>query len=289
MRKCVITGASGLIGLHAISQLQSAWEVHAISRQPPILNSGESIVWHQTDLCDQFSRANLPHEVDAIIYLAQSEYFRDFPAHAVDVFEVNTFQVLNMLGYAREVGARTFVFASSGGVYGSGDQHMSEEADIPAKGNLGFYLSTKLCSEIVCQNYTPYLNVIILRFFFVYGPGQRRSMLIPRLIDNVRNSRPIALQGENGIRLNPTHVSDAVSAISCALDLKGSYTINVGGPGVLSLREIGNIIGKVLDITPIFTVETGTAPKHIIGDISKMTDLLMAPKVRFEEGVKTVL
>lgn len=50
---------------------------------------------------------------------------------------------------------------------------------------LGFYLTSKYCSELILDNYSSFLTIIQLRLFFVYGMGQRKDMLIPRLIENV--------------------------------------------------------------------------------------------------------
>jgi nucleoside-diphosphate-sugar epimerase len=58
-------------------------------------------------------------------------------------------------------------------------------------------------SEIIAENYAPYMNIVILRFFFVYGPRQNTTMLIPRLIRSIKEGNPIILQGSNGIRINP--------------------------------------------------------------------------------------
>ena len=40
----------------------------------------------------------------------------------------------------------------------------------------------------------------------MYGVGQNRSMLIPRLFDNVKNSQPIQISGKDGIKINPINV-----------------------------------------------------------------------------------
>jgi UDP-glucose 4-epimerase len=166
---------------------------------------------------------------------------------------------------------------------------LTEDMEILAKGDLGFYLGTKLCSEVMAENYATHLNMIVLRFFFVYGPGQRKSMLIPRLVQSVTEGRPIILQGQNGIRMNPTYVSDAVTAIHRSLDLQGLHKVNVGGPEVLSLREMGEIIGRLMGVEPAFESQSGPEPRHLIGDISKMTEMLGAPTVCFQEGIRTYL
>jgi nucleoside-diphosphate-sugar epimerase len=227
----------------------------------------------------------LPAEVDAVIHLVQSEHFRDFPDRATDVFQVNTLSTLRMLDYARRAGARTFLLASSGGVYGYGDREFSEDVKVFSRGDLGFYLGTKLCSEILSDCYTSYMNVMILRFFFVYGPGQRKSMLIPRLVRSVIEEKPIILHGHDGIRINPVYVGDVVDAIINSLSLETSQKINVGGPEILSMRRIGEIIGRVLDKEPLFEMRTQAKPQSIIGDIKKMSRLLCRPKWHFEDGV----
>lgn len=288
-QKCVITGGSGLIGSHLLNNLPLGWQAFALGRndnKPTVAGPIHPIT---LDLAADWDSAVLPDRVDAVIHLAQSEHFREFPERVEDVFQVNTLSTLRLLDYARRAGARTFILASSGGVYGYGERAFTEEAEISAQSDLGFYLSSKLCAEVVAQNYVSLMNVIRLRFFFVYGAGQRRTMLIPRLITSIREGRPLSLQGEDGIRLNPTHVTDAVHAIKQALELRGSHIINIAGPEMLSLRQMGEIIGRVVDRTPLFEVQPNVAPRHLVGDLQKMTRLVGEPKIRFEQGVRLFL
>ena len=169
----------------------------------------------------------LPNEVDTIVYLAQSDHFRDFPDKSQDIFAVNAASVLQMLDYARESGVKRFIYASSGGVYGSSQDVLIENTSLSINNKLGFYLSTKICAEALLENYIPYMSIIILRFFFVYGFGQRKDMLIPRLVDSVRQGEPIHLQGKEGFKLNPIYVVDAVHSIKKALLLNESYKIDL--------------------------------------------------------------
>ena len=289
MKRVVVTGATGLIGRYVTQALSKDWEVHAISRLGSSTATTTGVQWHEIDLSRKLPDRALPSQIDAVIYLAQSEYFREFPRRALDIFEVNTANVLRFLDYAKVSGARTFVFASSGGVYGGGDSRMSEEVPIPARGDLGFYLTTKLCSEIAAQNYTEHFNVVILRYFFVYGPSQRQSMLIPRLIHRVRTGQSILLQGEEGIRLNPIHVIDAAAATVQGLKLEGSYTINVAGPDVLTMREIGIKIGQAVAREPVFLTDMSAGPRHLTGDITRMRELLIAPQIGFSEGMRSMV
>ena len=288
MKRCLITGMSGLIGRDLMAMLASDWEVHALSRAPGEAREGNPI-WHCADLSTpSFDMTQLPSRVDTVVYLAQSEAFREFPERASEVFEVNTASVQRLLDYARTHGARRFIYASSGGVYGAGADRLSEEAPVVADGNLGFYLGTKLCSEILVRNYASLMSTVILRFFFVYGPGQRKTMLIPRLLQAVREGRPVSLNATDGVRLNPCYVTDAAAAVARSLALEGSHTINVAGPQVLSLRAICEAIGRRLGKPPVFETQPGE-PRHLVGDTTKMRELLGAPRVRFDEGLRHLL
>jgi UDP-glucose 4-epimerase len=289
LKKCLITGASGLIGSHLLTALHGEWELLTASRRRPVAPPGVAVAWYPVDLAAEWDPRELPQWIDAVVYLAQSERFREFPEAAEDVFRVNTLSALRLLEYARTAGARSFVFASSGGVYGSGAGDLSEDLEISAKDDLGFYLSTKVCAEILAANYVPFMNVQLLRFFFVYGPGQRRSMLIPRLVESVQEGRPIVLQGRDGIRINPTYVSDAVAAVGSSLQLEGSHKINVAGPDALTMREVGDTIGRVVGRDPVFDVQEGAEPKHIVGNVARMTELVGAPKVSLERGIEMLL
>lgn len=287
MSSIIITGARGLVGTHLVQRLHNKHEVFAVTRDEVSFVPGvQSLV---VDLSDPLVQNKLPDKADTVIYLAQSQHFREFPEKALDIFQVNTAGMLQMLDYARKAGVKTFIYASSGGVYGHGGESFSEDIDIPASSNLGFYLSTKLCSEILAGNFQQFMNVILLRFFFVYGKGQKRSMLIPRLVDNIRNGTPVSLQGSDGISINPTHVSDVVEAIATAINLKESGKFNIAGPDILSLRDICNIIGAKVNVEPVFDVNENVKPNDLIGDVTKMKETLWTPIVTFDQGVDSVL
>lgn len=282
----IVTGGSGLIGSALIEALVSDYDVHCISRRAP---TSAGVTWHQIDLSATDGVESLPSKADAVVYLAQSEHFREFPERAREIFQVNTIGLLSMLNYARLAKVGCFVYGSSGGVYGAGEARMTEEFRIPALNELSFYLSTKLCSEIVARNYADFFNVVILRYFFVYGRNQRQDMLVPRLMQRIARGEPVLLDGCDGIRINPIHVSDAALATRRALEISSSMTFNVAGAEVLSLRQIGSIIGRELGREPIFRVTCGGQMRSLTGDIARMCDMLGEPRVDFVDGVRSML
>lgn len=285
--KILITGANGLLGSHAVQHFSTRHEVHALVHSAPA-ETVPGVRYHVIDLAQDQVMQSLPEQVDAVIHLAQSARFRDFPDQALDVFNVNVGSTARLLDYARRSQAKTFVLASSGGVYGAGEEAFKENAAIPQHGLLGYYLASKLCAEVLAQNYASLLNLSVLRFFFIYGRGQKRSMLMPRLVDNVRSGLPITLQGRDGIRINPIHVSDAVQALEGCLQLTGSHTFNVAGSEILSMREIATAIGKAVGREPVFKVEPVEA-RNLIANIEAMRASLTVPRVDFAQGIGELL
>jgi UDP-glucose 4-epimerase len=286
MNKCLITGVTGLIGSHLAEALdKDKWIVYGLSRGA--MNKEIKNYQHlEIDLSKNWSTDLLPEKVDTVIHLAQSEYFRNFPEAVENIFHVNTSSTLRLLEYARKAGVKNFILASSGGVYGSGDKIFDEEEVIFPPKELGFYLSTKFCSELIAENYFSFFNIIIHRYFFVYGSGQRSDMLIPRLVNSVINGKPITLQGKEGLKINPVYVEDAVKAIIGSMALEKSEKINIAGSEVISIKDIAATIGKVVNKEPIYEIKSEQQPLNLIGDIKKLSKLLHVPEIMFEEGLR---
>lgn len=286
MKNILLTGASGLIGSAVLPALLKEHHVTALVHRPEhFLFRHERLQIIPADLAGNWDVAMLPAKMDAVIHLAQSEHFRDFPEKAQAVFQTNTTSTLQLLSYAQRAGVSHFILASSGGIYGTGDQQFRESDQVVSRGDLGFYLGTKLCSEVLTETYAPFFHVAILRFFFVYGAAQKRGMLMPRLVDSVLTGKPIILQQENGIRINPVHVSDAAVAVEKALQLTESRKINVAGSEVSSLRAIAETIGAYCGKTPVFEIQPAE-PKHLVADTTLMQQLLHVPVVKIADGIK---
>ncbi len=289
MEKLLIIGGTGLIGYHLTEELKkekNKYKLYITTRD--IIKYDNSINYIYLDLCKDFDTKKLPQKIDGVIYLAQSRLFREFPEKALNIFKVNVYALEKILDYSIKTGIKKFIYASSGGVYGNLEKHFSEDMPIHVGNNLGFYLGTKLCGEILTDNYSSLLDIVTLRFFFVYGPFQNKNMLIPRLVDNIINSKPIILQGTKGIKINPIYVTDAVNAIEKCFLLKGSHKINIAGPDILSLSQIAKIIGNKVKKSPKFVLRNERA-NDIIGDIKKMSSILYKPEIAFEAGIEKYL
>jgi len=283
-RKILITGANGLLGKRTVRQLSQHNEIYAVVRNKPE-DPISSVHYIEMNLSVVWSIEDLPSDIDIIIHLAQSSKFRDFPDQALDIFNVNIQSTAKLLDYAHKINIQKFIYASSGGVYGTGAKAFDENSPITPSGKLGYYLGSKLCGEVLAQNYANFMNVITLRFFFMYGPEQNKSMLIPRLVEMVRNGQPIGLQGNEGISINPVHVQDATNALEKALDLQESFAFNIAGEQVVSLKMIADTIGNILGKEPVFDISEDE-PNNLIADIEEMKRHLITPGVSIEDGLK---
>lgn len=279
MANILITGITGLLGSHLSEELlKFGHNVYGVTRSI----SKASYETVNIDLSTDWKISELPANIDVIYHLAQSDKFRDFPSGAPDVFQVNVNSTAKLLNYCRQSGVKKFIYASTGGVYGNGNKPFEEDTPIVPIGELGFYLGSKACGEILAHSYASEFQVIIVRPFFIYGKDQNRSMLIPRLFDNVASGKPIHLIGEKGIRINPIHVDDAVKVLSATLKSSSTLTYNMGGPDIFSIRQICDLFGEHLGKEPYFKHFAGS-PMDIIGDISLMSEKLYKPKIKLSE------
>lgn len=280
MKKILITGYNGLIGKSLVEKLvdDNSYDLIGIGRHESNL-----IKTVKVDLSKDWDENLLPSNCDIIIHLAQSEHFRNFPDKAKDIFYTNTLSTAKLADYATKSGAKKFIFASSGGIYGNRDKVFDEEDSLPVS-DLGYYLSSKLCSEVVLDNYKNLLNVQILRFFFVYGKSQNKTMLIPRLVERIKNGEPIQLTGHEGIRINPIYVEDAVNALIMTMNSTVSSHINIAGSEVFSLKQLCNVIAEILSKEAVYNY-TDDKPMNLVADISKMK-MFYTPSVSLREGIQ---
>lgn len=285
-KKILVTGANGLLGAEAVRYFSVANEVHALCHR--MENPQEGVNYHCVDFAEDWDVSMLPERIDVIFHLAQSSKFRDFPGQALDIFSVNIASTARVLDYARVAGCQKFIYASSGGIYESGAALIDENSPIAPHGRLGYYLASKLSGELLVRNYAGIMDVSVLRLFFMYGRAQRRSMLLPRLVDNVRAGNPIQLQGDEGLVINPVHVSDVVSALECIIRQPGSSTFNIAGLEAVSLKQLALQISTKVGVRPVFDYAPG-ADARLVADISALCALGWAPKVGLLEGLEELV
>lgn len=283
-KNILLTGANGLLGRSVSALLKErGLSVFAIVRAAPS-NPVPGVKYIEMDLSKGLDAALLPPQVDVVCHLAQSSRFRDFPEGAPDIFAINVSAVASLLDYAHRSGCSHFIFTSTGGVYANVGSNIGENSPLNQIPDLGPYLGSKLCGEIIAQSYLTEMHVTIFRPFFIYGKGQKRHMLLPRLFDRVANGEPVQLQGRDGLVINPTHVEDASAAILASIQKPENTVLNLAGPEILSLRQISELIGHYLGVPPVFETMEGEGG-NMVADISALSLGLYKPRRKFSDHI----
>jgi len=280
----LVTGATGFIGSHLVRRLRDNNHVYCLVRKRGQIEElpNQSVI--ECDLGLPLNSNLLPTDIRAIVHLAQANV--PFPEKANELYRVNTVSTQELLHYGFKSGITTFIYASSGGVYGSGNRRFSED-DIPQP--LDYYSVTKYCSELLVSQYRQHFNTVILRFFAPYGVGQK-NRLIPNLIERIKKGDEILIYNEGNPRMNPLYITDVVEIIARALTLSDHRVINVGGQESYNIREIAELMGKLLNVAPRYKFLVDKSKQDLVGDVTLMKSLLgYEPKISLAEGLRLMI
>jgi len=283
--RILVTGATGFIGRHALAELGERHEVVAVARDAPPSDLTGAAAWVEQDLAEPLALSRFPRRVDAVIHLAQSRRYKDFPEGAEDIFAVNVHSTFRLLEWARDAGARAFVLASTGGVYAYSSHPVREDDPIRLA---NMYFRSKYAAEVLLGAYADLLRPVVLRPFFVYGQGQR-GMLIRQLAERIVSGEEIVVDGDPGIRINPLHVEDAVRVFEPALSGSVSGAINIAGPDVASITDLVAALGEATGVQPVVRHRTAGFDGDLIASTERMRSALgVTPQVGLAEGLQDV-
>jgi nucleoside-diphosphate-sugar epimerase len=269
MEKVLITGANGLLGFELIQKLPKDFEVFKLVKTYN-KDLGDNQIVH--NLLDEIDLSRLPKQLDYIFHLAQFRDFKNFPQNSSEIFKVNTLSTLSLINYGMNCGIKKFIYTSTGGLYKEIDSPINEDNLMKKHTELDFYCASKLSSELLISSYSKFIDVQILRPFFIFGPRQSDQMLIPRLIKNIYMKDIIYLSGEKGIHINPIYVEDAASILIKLLRIPGSKQINVAGNQVISISQLSTNIAEIIGKEPNFSYQS--KQKDLIGDNSLLKEII---------------
>ena len=265
--RIVLTGATGFIGGYLIRALSPIHELYCLARDTSRLPKVANVIPVPGDLAASNGLAALPASVDAVVHFAQANV--PFPEHAEELFQVNATSTVGLADYARRAGASTFIYASSGNVYGQQAAPLDEDSPLSPQGLYGL---TKLVSEQVIGCYGDFFNFSVLRLFAPYGPGQTGRML-PGIANRVRSGQEVTLTNGGQPRINPIYVEDVARIVDSALSLSGQHVVNVAGPEVVSVEDIARMAGEALGVEAPVRHQTDAATWNLIASTGRMQAL----------------
>jgi nucleoside-diphosphate-sugar epimerase len=171
--------------------------------------------------------------------------------------QVNTVGITNALEIQRLMELERVVFVSTAGVYGKRSDLSPIDED-SAKNPEILYEDSKLIAEQVCRTYKIRcgVDVRMVRFAFIYGPGQRDIWPLNILLYHALEGKPFKIQEGADYPTDLCYVKDAARGAVQAYLAKqpSSLAYNIGFGRLISVAEIA---AALKDIFPEFRYEIG--------------------------------
>ncbi|MEN2434077.1 GDP-mannose 4,6-dehydratase [Weeksellaceae bacterium A-14] len=235
------------------------------------------------------------HKIDMVIHLAALAGVRPSIERPLDYEAVNIRGTMNLWELCRDFDVKKFVCASSSSVYGNNEKiPFSETDDVDAP--ISPYAATKKCNEIMGHVYYHlyHIDMIQLRFFTVYGPGQRPDLAIHKFTKMIAENQEIPFFGDGSTARDYTYIDDIVDGILKSVIYLENHNeiyeiINLGESDVVTLNQMVATIEDTLHIPAkrnILPMQPGDV-NRTNADISKARRMLgYQPGTSFQNGIK---
>lgn len=310
MQTYLITGGAGFIGSHLADKLlKEGNKIIVVDNfcdfyNPKIkednvkhnLNNANYTlkridIRNREELAKAFDEAN----IDVVIHLAAMAGVRPSIDNPIYYQEVNCVGTQNILEEMKAHNVKKLVMASSSSVYGNCKEVPFKE-DMVVDFAISPYAATKKANEVMTHVYHKLFNfnVIMLRFFTVYGPKQRPDLAINKFTRLMLEDKEIPMFGDGSTSRDYTYVEDIVSGIEKSIEYVNNNNnvyeiLNLGNSSPVSLKEMINTIAEVLNKTPKIQ-ELPMQPGDVertFADISKAKKLIgYEPKTSFKQGIE---
>ena len=302
----LVTGGAGFIGSHVCERLlQSGHAVTAVDDlnafYDPALKQqnlralqtlAKPFTFIHADITDRATIEEVFSETqfDQVIHLAARAGVRPSLAEPALYQRVNVEGTVNILEAARTRKINKVTIASSSSVYGINSKVPFSEED-PIFLPISPYAASKLACEALGHVYHHIykMDIVLLRFFTVYGPRQRPDLAIHKFAKLISAGKPIPIFGDGSTARDYTYVSDTLDGIIAATRKEFGYeVINLGESQTVTLSRLVQLLEEALDRRAIIErhpLQAGDVP-ITFANIDKARRVLgYDPKVKIEEGI----
>jgi len=305
--KLLVTGGAGFIGSNFILYMARQYPHYEIINVDALTYAGNlenlrSIEGHsnyrfvKADIADRAAMELLFQEgLDAVLNFAAESHV-DRSIMQPDLFvRTNVLGTQTLLDLAKQYQVGKFVQISTDEVYGTlGDTGMFTE-ETPLAPNSP-YSASKAGADLLVRAYheTFGLNVNITRCSNNYGPYQFPEKLIPLMIRNALEDKPLPVYGDGLNVRDWLYVEDHCSAVDLVLHKGVSGEVyNVGGnnerTNIAVVKTILAELGKPESLIRFVKDRPGHDRRYAIDATKIRRELGWQPKYNYESGIRETI
>ena len=305
-KNVLVTGCAGFIGYNlskklihqeysvtGIDSLNTAYDKKFKELRLKDLENEKNFQFVNNNLSDEDSLNEL-NNFDIVYHMGARAGVRQSFKDPLSYIEDNTIATTNVANFCKDNNIQKMILASTSSIYGnSGDKEMVEDLDEKINPP-SIYASTKLSGETLAKTILSShdTNLIITRFFTVYGPYGRPDMSILRFIHWIMENKEVIIFGDGEQRRSFTYVDDVVKLLLKVQNCDNSETFNVGNNKTSSLNEVIKIIEKFSNKEARVNNQPRAFrdPDVVLPSLSKSKQILdWEPSTNIEEGIKSTI
>jgi len=302
----LVTGGAGFIGSHVCERLllsgHAVWAFDDLNDfyDPRLKQANlrdiqalaKPFEFVHGDLADRAALDELLGRVkfDQVIHLAARAGVRPSLQEPALYQRVNVEGTVNLLEAARLNGVKKLILASSSSVYGVNAKVPFSESD-PIFQAISPYAASKVACESLGHVYHHVygLDIVMLRFFTVYGPRQRPDLAIHKFARLISTGRPIPVFGDGSTARDYTYITDTVDGVmACTRQEFGYEVFNLGESQTVSLSRLIELLEAALGKKAIIDrqpPQPGDVPVTYADVTKARARLGYNPRVKIEQGI----
>ena len=294
--KILVTGGSGFIGKTLINNLLGhGHSVNCIDKDIVLIKHNNFRFYKSSILNEE--KLNLAMKGNQlVIHLAALMGVQNTDKNYIDCLDININGTRKVLECAKRNNIKHFIFTSSSEIYG--DQKKFPIYENYESKNKSVYAISKNAAESYVKGFSQKykINYNIIRFFNVYGPGQKNNFVISKFINLISNKKPLEIYG-NGRQIRSfCHVEDATKGVLEILhNGRKNCTYNVGNDSQpISIIDLAKLISsffkKNVKIKKISYLKSDrTKDREILKRIPSINKLKLhtnyVPDIDLKEGI----
>jgi UDP-glucose 4-epimerase len=249
--RILVTGAAGFIGSHIARRLLSqGYKVtvadNLATGKKGNVPDGADFIKMDLGRIDDYGRLH-GLDCEAVFHLAGQSSGEDSFKDPLYDFNSHAMSTFLLLDWCKRTNVRRFMYSSSMAVYGD-PVYLPVDEKHPLQPKT-FYAAAKLAAEAYIRFYQTFgIDVTILRFFSVYGPGQdlgnKNQGMVSIYLSYILEGKPIIVKGSGERFRDLVYIDDVVNAWMLAFDNKVSFgkTYNVANGKKTRVMDLINAL-----------------------------------------------